>query len=202
MKRIVILTALLVTTNLFAADTSGFRPLFNGKNLNGWKLRNPESNKSWSVQDGVLVNDVSEGKHGTDLVTEEKFRDFILRYEYKIPKGANSGVYLRGRYEIQVLDDYDKQTARDNGNGSIYKLAAPAKFASKPAGEWQTVEATIRGKEISVILNGEKIHNKVIVDKPTGGELDKNVTQPGPVMLQGDHGSISFRKIEIKELTR
>jgi hypothetical protein len=125
-----------------------------------------------------------------------------LRYEYKIPKGANSGVYLRGRYEIQILDDYDKQTARDNGNGSIYKLAAPAKFASKPAGEWQTVEATIRGKEISVILNGEKIHNKVFVDKPTGGELDKNITQPGPVMLQGDHGSISFRKIEIKELTR
>jgi hypothetical protein len=202
MKRILVLTSLLLTANLFAADTSGFRPLFNGKNLDGWKMRNPEGNKSWSVQEGVLVNDVSEGKHGTDLVTEEKFRDFILRYEYKIPKGANSGVYLRGRYEIQILDDYDKQTARDNGNGSIYKLAAPAKFVSKPAGEWQTVETTIRGKEITVILNGEKIHNKVVVDKPTGGELDKNVTQPGPVMLQGDHGSISFRKIEIKELTR
>src|SRR5262245_43063615 len=109
MKRIIILTDLLITENHSVADTSGFRPLLNGKKLNGWKMRNPEGNKSWSVQDGVLVNDVSEGKHGTDLVTEEKFRDFILRYEYKIPKGANSGVYLRGRYEIQIFDDYDKQ---------------------------------------------------------------------------------------------
>jgi hypothetical protein len=202
MKRTIILASLLAATALFAADTGGFRPLFNGKNLDGWKLRKPEGTQSWSVKDGILVNDVSGGKHGTDLVTEEKFRDFVLRYEYKIAKGANSGVYLRGRHEIQILDDYDRKTPTTHGNGAIYVLAAPAKFASKPADEWQTAEATIRGKEVTVILNGEKIHDKVLVDKPTGGELDKNVDQPGPIMLQGDHGSISFRKIEIKELTK
>ena len=202
MKQIIPLAVLLAATALFAADTGGFRPLFNGKDLKGWKLRRPDGTQSWSVKDGVLVNDVSGGKHGTDLVSEEKFRDFVLRYEYKIAKGANSGVYLRGRHEIQILDDYDRKTPTSHGNGAIYVLAAPAKFASKPADEWQTAEATIRGKEVTVILNGEKIHDKVVVEKATGGELDKNVDQPGPIMLQGDHGSISFRKIEIKELAK
>jgi hypothetical protein len=200
MKRTVILISVLAATALFAADKEGFRPLFNGKNLDGWKLRRPDGTQSWSVKDGVLVNDVSAGKHGTDLVSEEKFRDFTVRYEFKVAKGANSGFYLRGRHEIQILDDYDRKTAGTHGNGSIYGLAAPAKFASKPADEWQTVEATIKGKEVTVILNGEKIHDKVVVDKATGSELDRNVDQPGAIMLQGDHGSVSFRKIEIKEL--
>ena len=198
MKQLIALIALLVAGNVIAAD--GFRPLFNGKDLSGWKLRNPQGTPSWSVKDGILVNDVSGGKHGTDLVSEHKFRDFALRYEYQIAKGANSGVYLRGRYEIQVLDDHARGKPSKGGNGAIYNTAPVAKFASKPAGEWQTAEATIKGDKITVILNGEKVHDNVTVDKPTGGELDRNVDQPGPIMLQGDHGSISFRKIEIKEL--
>jgi hypothetical protein len=198
MKQLIALMALLVAGNVIAAD--GFRPLFNGKDLTGWKLRNPQGTPSWSVKDGILVNDVSGGKHGTDLVSEQKFRDFALRYEYQIAKGANSGVYLRGRYEIQVLDDHARGKPSKGGNGAIYNTAPVAKFASKPAGEWQTAEATIKGDKITVILNGEKVHDNVTVEKPTGGELDRNVDQPGPIMLQGDHGSISFRKIEIKEL--
>ena len=199
MKRTIALTLVLLAGNLIAAD-QGFRPLFNGTDLTGWKLRKPDGTASWSVKDGVLVNEVGAGKHGTDLVSEEKFRDFVLRYEYKIPKGANSGVYLRGRYEIQVLDDYERGTPSKGGNGAIYNTAPVSKFASKPAGEWQTAEATIKGNKVSLILNGEKVHDNVTVDKATGSELDRNLDQPGAIMLQGDHGSISFRKIEIKEL--
>jgi hypothetical protein len=199
MKRTIALTLLFVAGNLLAAD-QGFRPLFNGKDLTGWKLRNPNGTASWSVKDGVLVNDVGAGKHGTDLVSEQKFRDFVLRYEYKIAKRANSGVYLRGRHEIQVLDDYERGQPSKGGNGAIYNTTPVSKFASKPADEWQTAEATIKGDKVSLVLNGEKVHDNVTVDKATGGELDKNIDQPGPIMLQGDHGSISFRKIEIKEI--
>jgi hypothetical protein len=198
MKQLIALAALLVAGNLMAAD--GFRPLFNGKDLTGWKLRNPQGTPTWSVKEGILVNDVSGGKHGTDLISDQKFSDFALRYEYKIAKGANSGVYLRGRHEIQVLDDYERGKPSKGGNGAIYNTAPVAKFASKPADEWQTAEATIKGNKVTVVLNGEKVHDNVTVDKATGGELDNKVDQPGPIMLQGDHGSISFRKIEIKEL--
>ena len=188
----------MVAGSAFAAD--GFRPLFNGKDLTGWKLRKEGGDKTWSVKDGILVNDVSGGKHGTDLVSEAKFRDFVLRYEYKVAKKANSGVYLRGRIEIQVLDDFERGQPTKGGNGAIYNTAPVSKFASKPADEWQTTEVTIKGDKVTVILNGEKVHDNVTVDKATGGELDRNMDQPGPIMLQGDHGSISFRKIEIKEL--
>ena len=198
MKHVIALVILLMAGSAVAAD--GFKPLFNGKDLTGWKLRRPDGYASWSVKDGVLVNDAPAGKHGTDLVSEEKFGDFVLRYEYKIAKGANSGVYLRGRIEIQVLDDYERARPTKGGNGAIYNTAPVAKFASKPADAWQTAEATIKGDKVTVILNGEKVHDNVTVDKATGGELDKNMDQPGPIMLQGDHGSISFRKIEIKEL--
>lgn len=198
MKHLIAFVVLLAASSAVAAD--GFRPLFNGKDLTGWKLRKPDGQASWSVKDGILVNNVSGGKHGTDLVSEEKFRDFVLRYEYKIAQRANSGVYLRGRIEIQVVDDYERARPTKGGNGAIYNLAPVAKFASKPAGEWQTAEVTIKGDKVTVILNGEKVHDSVTVEKATGGELDKNMDQPGPIMLQGDHGSISFRKIEIKEL--
>lgn len=192
--------ALLIPGALaLAADDSGFRPLFNGKDLTGWKLRNPGGHASWSVKDGLLVNDAGQ-QHGTDLVTTEKFKDFTLRYEYRIPKGANSGMYLRGRHEIQILDDYETGQPSKGGNGAVYNQTPVAKFASRKAGEWQTVEATIQGNRITVVLNGVKVHDQVVSDQPTGGELDRDVSAPGPVMIQGDHGSIALRNIRIKEL--
>ena len=178
----------------------GFKPLFNGKNLDGWKLRNPNGAKSWSVQNGMLVNVPPEGQHGTDLVSEEKFRDFVVRYEYLIPKGANSGFYLRGRHEIQILEDFDKKKTAQGGNGGIYSIAAGSEFVSRPPGEWQTVQATIKENKVTVILNGVKIHDNLEVNKATGGELDNNLDQPGPIMLQGDHGAVAFRNIRIKPL--
>jgi hypothetical protein len=178
----------------------GFKSLFNGVDLAGWKLRNPSGTRTWSVQNGVLVNEVAKDVHGTDLVTEDKFFNFTVRYEYMVPKGANSGFYLRGRYEIQVHDGYPECQASNTGDGSIYNFAAPAQFASLKPGKWNQVEATIQGMRVTVILNGIKIHDNLEVNRPTGAEIDNKINEPGPIFLQGDHGSVAFRNIRIKAL--
>jgi hypothetical protein len=182
------------------ADATEFVPLFNGKDLAGWKLRNPKGAASWKVENGELVNKVAKGEHGTDLVTEKKFWNFTVRYEYKIPPGSNSGFYLRGRHEIQIFDDFAKGKPAINGNASIYNHTAPTQFTSRPPGEWNQVEATIVGDRITLIHNGVKVHDQVQCRKATGSEIDAKIDEPGPIFLQGDHGSISFRNIQIKEL--
>lgn len=193
------LMLLAATAGSHAAENDGFRPLFNGTDLAGWKLRRPDGHPSWTVKDGLLINTVEPGEHGTDLVTEARFWNFTIRYEYKIPKGANSGLYLRGRHEIQILDDFDRGKPALGGNGAIYNFKAPDKFASKPAGEWNTVEATLIGNKITVVLNGIKIHDQVACDRATGSEIDNKISEPGPIFLQGDHGSVTFRNIRVKE---
>jgi hypothetical protein len=198
--------ALLAAVPLVLAgngDEKDFRPLFNGKDLSGWRLRNPNGHDSWSVlPGGVLKNTVAGGVHGTDLVSEKKFWNFTVRYEYMTPENSNSGFYLRGRYEIQILGDHESGQATPTGNGSLYNFKAPDKFITKPAGEWQTAEATIIGNRITVIMNGVKVHDNVECNRPTGGELDNKVDEPGPILLQGDHGTVSFRNIRIKELPK
>ncbi|MCX8108250.1 MAG: DUF1080 domain-containing protein, partial [Verrucomicrobiae bacterium] len=152
------------------------------------------------AQNGMLVNQVPKDGHGTDLVSDEKFMNFTVRYEYMVPKNSNSGFYLRGRYEIQILDDGDAKEPSRTSNGSLYNLVAPSKMVSRKAGQWQQVEATIVGNKVTVILNGEKIIDNATVDRPTGGQLDNNVNEPGSIMLQGDHGNVAFRNIRIKVL--
>jgi type 1 glutamine amidotransferase len=184
----------------------GFKALFDGTDLKGWHLRRKEGNPSWSVQNGILVNiagknESGEDVHGTDLVSDEKFKDFIVRYEYMIPTNSNSGFYLRGRHEIQILDDGNRNKALGPGsNGGIYTIAGPVEQYSRKPGQWQTVEARMKGNLVTVYLNGVKIHDKVVVDHATGSELDRNVNDPGPFMLQGDHGTVAFRKIRVKKL--
>jgi type 1 glutamine amidotransferase len=179
-------------------QAEGFKALFDGTDLNGWKPRNADVENSWSVQNGMLVNLPKEG-HGTDLVSDEKLGDFTIRYDYMVPTNSNSGLYLRGRCEIQILDDNKHKKAELGGNGALYQIAAPTEFVSRPAGQWQTAQATIQGNKVSVILNGVKIQDNVEV-KATGGALDDNIDQAGPIMLQGDHGVVAFRNIRIKEL--
>jgi type 1 glutamine amidotransferase len=181
---------------------AGFVPLFNGENTDGWKIRRPDAHSSWSAQDGMLVNELPEGGHGVDLITEQKFEDFVLKYEYMVPKGSNSGVYLRGRYEIQILEDRANGEATISGNGSLYNVKAPRVFASRGAGEWQEVEARIEGNKVSVKLNGEQIHDRTKITKATGSELDRDYGTPGAIMFQGDHGAIAFRNVRIRELNR
>jgi hypothetical protein len=206
MKQILSLLALAsllsINPSVSAADTDadGFRPLFNGKDLTGWKLRRPDGFASWSVKDGALVNAPDPVKHGTDLVGEQKFWNFTVRFEFMVPDGSNSGFYLRGRHEIQILGDYKSGKPTQGGNGAIYNHTVPSIFASKPGGEWQTAEATMIGNKITVILNGKKIHDNVECNRATGSELDNKVNEPGPFFLQGDHGAVSFRNIRIKEL--
>jgi hypothetical protein len=198
-------TSLVAFLSLFAAGAviaadSGFKPLFNGKDTTGWHLRRKDGHNSWSVENGILKNTVKPGEHGTDLVTDQKYWNFTVRYEFMVEDNSNSGFYLRGRHEIQILGDYKSGKPTKGGNGAIYNHTAPSQFASKPAGEWQTVEATIVGKKISVTLNGKKIHDEVECDRATGSELDRKVDEPGALFLQGDHGTVWFRKMEIKEL--
>jgi hypothetical protein len=189
-----------VVSPIRAADEAGFRPLFNGKDTAGWHLRNPQGHNSWTVEGGILKNTVAQGEHGTDLVTDAKFSNFTVKYEYQVPDNSNSGFYLRGRYELQILGDFAKGTTSKTCNGSLYDFKAPDKFVSKPGGEWQTVEATIVGNKITVVQNGVKIHDNVECVKGTGGQLDDQVDQPGPILLQGDHGTVWFRNLQIKEL--
>ena len=183
-----------------ADDEEGFVPLFNGKDTAGWHLRYPDRHNSWTVEDGVLKNTINRGEHGTDLVTDKKYGDFTVRYEYLVPDGSNSGFYLRGRHEIQILGDFKKGETALGGNGAIYNFKKPDKFVSRPGDEWQTAEATMVGNKITVTLNGELIHDNVECDKATGSELDDKVGEPGSIFLQGDHGTVWFRKIRIKEL--
>ena len=203
MKTLAFASALLLTTVAFAADDeTGFTPLFNGKDMAGWHVRKPDAHNAWKVEDGVLKNVLGTGEHGVDLVTDATFRDFTVRYEYQVPDGSNSGFYLRGRHEIQILGDYKSGKVAKGGNGAIYNFKEPSEFVSKPGGEWQTVEATIVGNKITVIQNGKKIHDAVECDKGTGGQIDNNVNEPGPILLQGDHGTVSFRNIRIKLLAK
>jgi hypothetical protein len=183
-----------------AADEDGFRPLFNGKDLAGWHVRNTQVHNSWTVENGILKNTSGNGIHGTDLITDEKFWNFTVKFEYMVPDHSNSGFYLRGRHEIQILGDYASGKPSLGGNGAIYNFKAPDKFVSKPGNEWQTVEATIIGNKITVIMNGVKIHDNVECNKATGSELDNKVGEPGSIFLQGDHGTVSFRNLRIKVL--
>ena len=201
MKLLTTLAALLLAVTALA-DDAGFKPLFNGKDITGWHLRRADAESSWTVADGVLKNTVEAGKHGVDLVSDAKFWNFTVKYEYMVPDGSNSGFYLRGRHEIQILGDFASGKPAKGGNGAIYQHTAPSEFASKPGGEWQTVEATMIGNKITVILNGKKIHDNVECDRATGSELDGNVKEPGAFFLQGDHGTVSFRNIVVKELPK
>jgi hypothetical protein len=203
MKRIfALLGALALSSGFSMAAEAGFVPLFNGKDTTGWHLRRKEGHNTWSVADGVLKNTVNQGEHGTDLVTDKTFWNFTVRYEFMVPDESNSGFYLRGRHEIQILGDFKSGKPTKGGNGAIYNQTAPSVFASKPGGEWQTAEATIIGNKITVILNGKKIHDNVECNVATGSEIDKNVNDPGPIFLQGDHGTVSFRNMRIKELPK
>lgn len=199
-KSLLSLSLVIATLTVASAADDGFRPIFNGTNTQGWHLRDPKGHNSWTVEQGILKNTVNKGDHGTDLVTDQKFQNFTVRYEYLVPDNSNSGFYLRGRHEIQILGDFAKGATTAGGNGGIYSLKAPDKFVSKSGNEWQTAEATIIGNKITVVLNGVKIHDNAECSKPTGGELDNQVDQPGPILLQGDHGTVWFRNMRIKEL--
>jgi hypothetical protein len=213
--------------------TAGTVVLFSGKDLEGWKLRNQQLKDTWRVVSKVELDKADPKKllgtgeggtrdavlfrapveHGSDILTEKSFGDCELHIELMVPKGSNSGVYLMGHYEVQVFDSFgkpDDQLAFSD-MGGIYSVKAPATNASKPPGEWQTLDIVFRAprfdaagkktenaKFLKVTLNGKTIHENVEVKGPTGGELPGGEKATGPLMLQGDHGVVAYRHIAIK----
>ena len=171
--------------------------LFNGKDLTGWKLTEEKLKNGFYVADGILANNPAqtEGQphiqYG-NLRTVDVFNDFNLKLEVNVPAGSNSGVYLRGLYEIQVLDSYKKELDPHN-MGAVYSRIKPVVAAEKPAGTWQTLDITLCERHITVILNGVKIIDNQPVYGPTGGAIISDVNSPGPIYLQGDHGVVSYR---------
>ena len=173
--------------------------LFNGTDLTGWSPRTADREArphNWSVEDDILRT----AGHGLDLLTDDEFGDFDLHIEYNLLPDSNSGIYLRGRYELQVLDSLGKTYDYPAENGALYNQKRPDVEASKPAGEGQTIDATIKGMTLTVLLNGVKIHDNVTIDGPTGGQLVNDDAPTGPLMLQGDHGPVRFRNIRVRIL--
>ncbi len=173
--------------------------LFNGENLEGWKLINPNSVNGWRALNGILSNYPTQYKgenhiHYGNLRTEQTFKDFNLKMEVNVPKGSNSGVYLRGIYEVQISDSYGRETDSHN-MGAIYSRITPNVSAEKPAGEWQKLDITLCKRHVNVILNGTTIIDNQPLLGCTGGALSPNVFEPGPIYLQGDHGEIHYRDI-------
>jgi len=182
-------------------DKKGWICLFNGKNLDGWKPRpDRKGTNCWKAEDGVLVNDLEHGTRGIDLVTAKKFGDCLLHIEFKVPKRGNSGVYLRGRQEVQVHDSYGQKPAMHTC-GSIYGKKIASKNVAKKVGEWQCYNITMKGMNITVVHNGEKVIDNFTLKGVTGGALDgRNPCKPGPLLLQGDHTGVAYRNIWIKPL--
>ncbi|MFK7844433.1 MAG: DUF1080 domain-containing protein [Rhodothermales bacterium] len=168
--------------------------LINGKDLSGWTTQFTDLPNGWVVKDGILINK----EPGNNLITERKFEDFKLRAEFRYPEGSNGGIYLRGRYEMQIEDNYGDEP-ESHKIGGIYGYLTPSVNAAKKAGQWQVAEVTLVGRVITVVLNGERIIDRQTIPGMTGGALDNDEAKPGPIMLQGDHGPIEFRKLEIMQ---
>lgn len=163
--------------------------LINGRDLSGWRTVEKRASQ-WKVADGILLNEAT----GANLRTDGEFRDFKLHIEFMIPAESNSGIYLRGRYETQVADDYGKDPYI-RMVGGIYGQIAPLVNACRPAGEWNVLDVTLIGYRVTIELNGQTTVDGQLIDGITGGALNADERAPGPIMLQGDHGRVSYRNI-------
>jgi hypothetical protein len=164
--------------------------LFDGTNMTAWKPLGTETN--WQLVNGVLTST----KPGANLSTVQTFGDFKLHIEFKYAKDGNSGVYLRGRYEVQI-DDSAGMEPDSHHAGGIYGFLSPNEDAAKAAGEWQTYDITLFGRTVSVTLNSRMVICRQEIPGITGGALDSNEDAPGPIVLQGDHQPVEFRNIVI-----
>jgi hypothetical protein len=176
------------------------RALFNGKDLTGWEPIGNVANNKWIARDGELVNDNPEttprGPGAANIKTTEKFQDFKLHIEVNCPEGGNSGIYLRGRYELQVGTEGGSQPTHEMG--AIYSHYPPPAGAENGLGKWTAFDVTFVGRHVTVLRDGKMYHDNVEIPGPTGGALDSNEAEPGPFFLQGDHhGIVRYRNITI-----
>ena len=161
--------------------------LFNRKDLTGWHAT---GTNQWQVVNGLLTS----AKAGANLVTDRTFTDFKLHVEFRYPKEGNSGVYLRGRYEVQVEDSRGMELSSEH-LGGIYGFLVPNQDVAKDAGEWQSFDITLVGRRVTVVLNGTTIICQQNIPGITGGALSSDEGAPGPIMLQGDHTPIEYRSV-------
>jgi len=166
--------------------------LFNGKDLTGWKMSDPNSNNPWKVVDGALTSPT----HGPEIINDQKFNDFKLHVEFKCNENSNSGVYLRGRYEVQV-ETNSTQEPPSHHMGGVYGFIA-AVPENREANVWHTYDITLVGRTITVVQDGKTVINQQEVPGITGGALDSHEDQPGPIYLQGsEDGHVFYRSIVI-----
>jgi hypothetical protein len=180
--------------------------LTNGRDLSGWRLIEPNAENGWKIEGGALVNRPAPVVAGQprrrfgNLRTDREFEDFNLTLEVKMPPGNNSGVYLRGLYEVQVLDSAGKKLDSHN-MGAIYSRITPSVAAERPAGEWQSLDITLVARHVTVKLNGTTIIDNQPLLGVTGGALTSDESRPGPIYLQGDHGAVDFRNLVLRPVT-
>lgn len=160
------------------------------KDFSNWSLRKPEGPDGWKIENEILSN----ATPSVDLLTKERYNDFKLHADFKIPERGNSGIYLRGRYEVQIADDHHQELG-PLSTGSIYGYLTPQKKATKPVGEWNTYAITLVGRYATIELNGQTVIKEQEIPGLTGGALDSFEGEPGPIMLQGDHTSVEFRNL-------
>jgi hypothetical protein len=163
--------------------------LTEGNTLKGWHAA---GTNQWTIQNGVLKSE----KSGANLITDQKFDDFKLHAEFRIPKGSNSGVYLRGRYEVQVTDGKGLEPSVGE-LGAVYGFLVPSEMVAKEPGEWQSFDVTLIGRMITLDVNGKRVITNQEIPGITGGALDSHEGEPGPLYIQGDHGPVEYRNIII-----
>lgn len=163
--------------------------LFNGTNLKGWHAL---GENQWTAISGILHSPRS----GANLVTDQSFTDFKLHIEFRYPKGSNSGVYLRGRYEVQISDSKGLEPLKDQ-LGAIYGFISPNEMVAKAPGEWQSYDITLVGRRVTLVANGRMIICEQEIPGITGGAINSKEGEPGPLLIQGDHGAIDYRNIII-----
>ena len=171
--------------------------LFNHKDLSGWKGLIPDLALGWELKDGNMAN----ARGANNLVSEQSFWNFKLHAEYRVGEHSNSGIGLRGRYEVQILEDYGKPPNL-HSNGALYSRIAPSENASKPAGEWQAYDIRLVGRQVTVVLNDRKVIDKGEIEGLTAIAGNADEGKPGPIILQGDHGPVEFRNIVLTPLIK
>jgi hypothetical protein len=162
------------------------------KGLLGWRLRGNGRGACWKETGGVISNKAP----CVDIISDGRYQDFKLHLEHKLEPGSRTGVYLRGRYEVQLVDDAGKPPTED-GTGAVHGLVVPIRNAARSGNEWQRLDITLVGRRVTVVLNGEKVIDNQEIAGPTGGAIDSEEAVPGPVMLQSEHGQVAFRNIVV-----
>jgi hypothetical protein len=165
--------------------------LFDGKDLQGWHAMGKTN--QWVAEDGILRSP----RPGSNIVTDRKFNDFKVHIEFRYPKGSNSGVYLRGRYEVQIEDEVEGLEPPSDVISAVYGFLPPVEQATKGPGEWQTYDITLVGRVVTIVFNGKTVICRQEIPGITGGAIDSQEGLPGPIYLQGDHRAIEYRNIVI-----